>query len=60
MTKPKYQLKVIIAGGRHFANYDMLIEKCDYYLNNYEKILIISGGATGADAMAIRYSITNY
>lgn len=51
--------KVIIAGGRHFDNYQLLKEKCDYYLQNKLKeggVVIVSGHATGADALGERYA----
>lgn len=50
--------KVIIAGGREFDNYEQLKEACDYYLQNKTKegIEIVSGGATGADALGERYA----
>ncbi len=51
--------KVIIAGGRHFANYELLAEKCDYYLQEKIKthqVIIVSGHASGADSMGERYA----
>ena len=36
------EFRVIIVGGRHFDNYELLNKKCDFYLKvksvNYEKI----------------------
>lgn len=50
--------RVIIAGCRDFADYDLLKEKCDFYLQNKEKegIVIVSGHASGADALGERYA----
>lgn len=50
--------RVIIAGCRDFADYELLKEKCDYYLQNREKedIVIVSGHASGADALGERYA----
>ena len=50
--------KVIIAGCRDFADYELLKEKCDFYLQNKEKedIVIVSGHASGADALGERYA----
>lgn len=51
--------KVIIAGGRHFDNYQLLKEHCDYYLQNKMKeyqIIVISGHAAGADTLGERYA----
>lgn len=36
-------MKVIIAGSRDFNNYELLKDKCDYYLQNYDDIEIVSG-----------------
>lgn len=52
--------KVIVAGGRKFNDYHLLKERLDYYLQykvrqGYE-IVIISGGATGADSLGERYA----
>lgn len=50
--------RVIIAGCRDFADYELLKEKCDFYLQNKEKedIVIVSGHASGADALGERYA----
>ena len=51
--------KVIIAGGRDFNDYELLKEKCDYYLGFLDpnvEIEIISGGARGADSLGERYA----
>lgn len=49
---------VIIAGGRDFNDYELLKRKCDYYLSNLDtdNIIIISGGARGADSLGERYA----
>lgn len=50
-------VKLIIAGGRDFLDYDML---CEYMLTLREIIgndlTIISGMARGADALGVRYA----
>ncbi|KPE51242.1 DUF2493 domain-containing protein [Chryseobacterium indologenes] len=51
--------KVIIAGTRTFEDYSFLKERCDYYLQNYQEIEIISGGARGADLLGERYAVEN-
>ena len=45
--------KVVVAGCRDFADYELLKEKCDFYLQNKkpENIVIVSGHASGADAL---------
>lgn len=50
--------KVIVAGYRDFADYELLKEKCDFYLQNKkpENIVIVSGHASGADALGERYA----
>lgn len=50
--------RVIIAGCRDFTDYELLKEKCDYYLQNQqpEDIVIVSGHASGADALGERYA----
>lgn len=57
MTK---EFNVIIAGGRDFADYELLKQKVDYYLSNKikegYKIIIISGTAYGADKLGEKYA----
>lgn len=48
--------KVIIAGGRDFSDYDLLSEKCDYYLGKKTNVEVVSGGAKGADNLGERYA----
>lgn len=50
--------RVIIAGCRDFVDYELLKEKCDFYLQNKkeEDIVIVSGHASGADALGERYA----
>lgn len=52
-------MRVIIAGGRDFSDYEMLKERLDFFLqNNIDKdIKIISGKAKGADSLGERYAI---
>jgi hypothetical protein len=48
--------KVIIAGSRHFRDYERLKTVCDQWLQPYTGIEIVSGGAKGADALGTRYA----
>lgn len=52
--------RVIIAGTRYFDDYDLLKKYCDYMLSNKiksgEEIRILSGGASGADALGEKYA----
>ena len=53
------EYKVIIARDRHFNDYELLKEKCNYYLQRKlqeSRVVIISGHATGADALGERYA----
>lgn len=51
--------KVIIAGSRGFSNYKLLREECNKFLREKRKtdnIIIVSGGAQGADSLGEKYS----
>lgn len=56
-------LKVIIAGGRDFTDYELLEEKCDYYFSTAMKrgvpIEVVSGTARGADMLGERYAYSH-
>lgn len=49
-------IRVIIAGGRDFQDWDKLVEICDLAFVNYKEIEIVSGGANGADLLGERYA----
>lgn len=49
-------MKVIIAGGRNFDDYDLLCKTVDYYLSRQNDIEIVSGTAKGADELGERYA----
>jgi hypothetical protein len=48
-------MKVIIAGGRNFGNYELLKSACDTAFGNLH-IEIVSGGAKGADELGVKYA----
>ena len=50
--------KVIIAGGRNFNNYQILKEKCIFYLKDRikDEICIVSGCANGADKLGEKFA----
>lgn len=48
--------RVIIAGGRDFNDYQLLKTKMDSLLRNKSKVIIVSGGARGADSLGERYA----
>lgn len=50
------KFKIIIAGGRDFANYNLLKEKMDVLLQERKNIEIVSGTANGADTLGERYA----
>ena len=55
----KRLIKLIIAGGRDFRDYEYMKQECDYMLKvllETCKIDIVSGGARGADSLAIEYA----
>lgn len=47
---------VLVAGSRTFANYELMQSKLDNLLSNHSDIVVVSGGARGADALAERYA----
>lgn len=48
---------LLIAGSRGFEDYELLKQYTDYALRNRtESIVIISGGARGADTLAKQYA----
>ena len=55
-TIQKYYMKVIIAGGRTFSNYDLLFQTCDKVLSLQTEIEIVSGTANGADKLGEKYA----
>jgi hypothetical protein len=48
--------RVIIAGSRTFADYELLCKKCDIYLSSLSDIEIVSGAANGADRLGEKYA----
>lgn len=47
---------VIVAGSRSFNNLPLMYSKLDYYLQKQDKVLIVHGGANGADKCAAMYA----
>lgn len=54
------EFNVIISGGQDFKDYNLLKEKCDFYLSRKikegKKIIVISGGTEGADKLGEKYA----
>ncbi len=49
-------MKIIIAGGRDFNEYELLKSSCDLLFRSYEDVEIVSGTARGADSLGERYA----
>ncbi len=49
-------IKVIIAGGRNFDNFNRLCQVCDESLQDQNKVEIVSGAYKGADALGEKYA----
>lgn len=49
-------MKVIIAGGREFNDYNKLRSYCDHLLQNQVVVEIVSGTARGADLLGEKYA----
>ncbi len=49
-------IKVIIAGGRNFDDFNRLCEVCDEFLKDQNNIEIVSGAYKGADLLGERYA----
>lgn len=47
---------VIVAGSRSFNDLPLMYSKLDYYLQKQNEVLIIHGGANGADKCAAMYA----
>lgn len=49
-------MKVIVAGGRDFDDYDLLENKMNVILTNHTDVEIVSGTARGADNLGEKYA----
>lgn len=49
-------MKVIIAGGRNFNDYEKLKLHCDKILSNQSDVEIVSGCCDGADVLGMLYA----
>lgn len=49
-------IKIVVAGSRDFARYDILKSSLDQLLLNEKDVTIISGTARGADQLGERYA----
>ncbi len=46
----------LVVGSRTFTDYDLLRTKLNHILKNHNNIIIVSGGAKGADSLAEQYA----
>lgn len=46
----------MVIGSRTFKDYNLMCEKLDNLLKNHKNVVIVSGGASGADSLAERYA----
>src|SRR4030066_971348 len=49
-------IKLIIAGGRNFDDFDKLCQVCDEFLQDQNNIEIVSGAYKGADLLGEKYA----
>ncbi len=49
-------IKVIIAGGRNFDDFNKLCQVCDEFLQDQNDIEIVSGACKGADFLGEKYA----
>lgn len=49
-------IRVIVAGGRCFKDYNLLKNKLDIILKNFKEVTIVSGCAKGADSLGEQYA----
>lgn len=52
-------MRLIIAGGRDFNDYDLLCDKVSQFIGNTSDVTIVSGLAKGADALGCDYANEN-
>lgn len=49
-------MKIIIAGGRDFKDYEKMCSICEDILPQFENVSLVSGTARGADRLGERYA----
>lgn len=52
-------MKLVIAGGRDYADYKRLSLEADNITFGENKVIIVSGMASGADTLSVRYAREN-
>jgi hypothetical protein len=48
--------RLIVAGSRTFTNYDLLKRKLNYYTTPIGKLIVLCGGAIGADVLGQKWA----
>lgn len=48
--------KLVVCGGRDFANFELMQTKLDHLLSNKRNTVIVSGVARGADSLGCKYA----
>lgn len=51
--------KIVVAGSRTFDDYRLLCDVLDFHINGEKEVIIISGGAKGADSMGEVYAASH-
>lgn len=52
-------LRILVCGGRHFSDYDFIAQALRSLCTEAQGIMIIQGGATGADSLADQWAVAN-
>lgn len=53
-------MRVLVCGGRNYADYKAVASELDYYRNLFHHLVVIQGGASGADRLARQWCATSY
>lgn len=49
-------MKVIVAGSRHFTDFEFVKRWCDFYTQNLNRVVLYCGMAPGVDMLAHRWA----
>lgn len=56
MIGKKEAFYCLVVGSRTFSDYELMKQRLDLLLRNQNNVVIVSGGARGADSLAERYA----
>lgn len=48
--------RVVVAGSRHFEDYELLTERLDHLLSKHDDVVVVSGTCRGADTLGERWA----